>query len=169
MTEFGLTLHSEKTKLVDFRPPSRGQSKGQGSFNFLGFCFYWAQTRGGRMVVKLKTARDRLMRKIKETGEWLKGNRHEPVAQQHAQLSAKIRGHIQYYGVSFNSKALGNFVWEATRRWKQWLARRGGKTYWNWERMKSFLKTFPLPNPRIVHNLFVTPGANPDFWRNRMR
>lgn len=169
MTEFGLNLHPEKTKLVDFRPPSKGQSKGQGSFNFLGFCFYWAQTRGGRMVVKVKTARDRLKRKIKETGEWLKENRHEPVAQQHAQLSAKIRGHIQYYGVSFNSEALGKFVWEVTRRWKKWLARRGGKTYWNWERMKSFLVTFPLPTPRIIHQLFGLPGANPELWRNRMR
>jgi group II intron reverse transcriptase/maturase len=154
MTKYGLTLHPEKTKLVDFRPPSRGQSKGAESFNSLGFCFYWARTLKGRAVVKLKTARDRLTRKIKETGEWLRDNRHEPVAEQHAQLSAKIRGHLQYYGVSFNSRALDNFVCEVTRRWWKWLARRGGKTYWSWERMKSFLETFPLPRPRIIHRLF---------------
>lgn len=169
MTEYGLNLHPEKTKLVDFRPPGRGQSKGQGSFNFLGFCYYWARSQRGSQVVKIKTARDRLLRKIKETGQWLKENRHQPVAWQSAQLSAKIRGHLQYYGVSFNSKALGQFVWEATRRWRQWLARRGGRRYWNWERMKSFLRTFPLPTPRIVHNLFVEPSANPELWRNRMR
>jgi group II intron reverse transcriptase/maturase len=155
MTEYGLKLHPEKTKLVDFRPPDWGQSKGHGSLNFLGFCFYWARTRNGRAVVKLKTARDRLTRKIKETGEWLRDNRHEPVAEQHAQLSAKIRGHLQYYGVSFNSRSLGNFVWEVTRRWRRWLARRGGKRYWSWERMKSFLVTYPLPQPRIVHRLFA--------------
>ena len=155
MTEYGLKLHPEKTKLVDFRPPERGQSRGQGSLNFLGFCFYWARTRQGRAVVKLKTARDRLTRKIKETGQWLRDHRHEPVAEQHAQLSAKIRGHLQYYGVSFNSRSLGNFVWEVTRRWRRWLARRGGKTYWSWERMKSFLMTYPLPTPRIVHRLFA--------------
>jgi len=155
MTQYGLTLHPVKTKLVDFRPPERGQSKGQGSLNFLGFCFYWARTRKGRAVVKLKTDGDRLRRKIKETGEWLRDNRHEPVVEQHAQLSAKIRGHLQYYGVSFNSRSLGNFVWEVTRRWRRWLARRGGKTYWSWERMKTFLVTFPLPQPRIVHRLFA--------------
>jgi RNA-directed DNA polymerase len=169
MTEYGLELHPEKTKLVDFRPPRRGQSKGQGSFDFLGFSFYWAGTRAGRMVVKIKTARDRLIRKIKETGEWLKANRHEPVAQQHATLSAKIRGHLQYYGVSFNSKALNSFVFEVAHRWRKWLARRGGKKYWSWERMKSFLRTFPLPKVRIAHSLFVEPGAKPELWRNRMR
>ena len=155
MTEYGLKLHPEKTKLVDLRPPERGQSKGHGSLNFLGFCFYWARTRQGRAIVKLKTAKDRLTRKIKETEEWLRDNRHEPVPEQHAQLSAKIRGHLQYYGVSFNSRSLGNFVWEVTRRWRRWLARRGGKTYWSWERMKSFLLTYPLPIPRIVHRLFA--------------
>ena len=58
MTEYGLKLHPEKTKLVDFRPPERGQSKGHGSLNFLGFCFYWARTRKGRAIVKLKTAKE---------------------------------------------------------------------------------------------------------------
>jgi len=154
MAKYGLALHPEKTKLVDFRPPQGGQGKGRGSFEFLGFCLYWARTRKGRAVVKLKTAKDRFNRKVKETGEWLRKQRHLPVSEQHAQLSAKIRGHLQYYGVSFNSKALSSFVWLVTRRWRQWLARRGGKTYWSWERMNSFLATFPLPRPRIVHNLF---------------
>ncbi len=154
MAKYGLKLHPDKTKLVDFRPPQWGQGKGRGSFEFLGFCFYWARTRKGRAVVKLKTARERFTRKVKETGEWLRSNRHLPVAQQQAQLSAKIRGHLQYYGVSFNSKALGSFVWQVTRHWRRWLARRGGRTYWSWERMHSFLVTFPLPAPRIVHSLF---------------
>jgi group II intron reverse transcriptase/maturase len=154
MAKYGLTLHPEKTKLVDFRPPQWGQSKGRGSFDFLGFCFHWALTRKGRAVVKFKTARERFTRKVKELSEWLRDNRHEPVVEQHAQLSAKIRGHLQYYGVSFNSKALGNFVCEVRRRWRRWLARRGGKTYWSWKRMESFLTTFPLPTPRIIHNLF---------------
>jgi len=154
MRRYGLKLHPEKTKLVDFRPPTGGQGKGAGSFNSLGFCFYWGRTRGGRAVVKLKTARDRLMRKIKATGEWLRDHRHEPVAEQHAQLSAKIRGHLQYYGVSFNSKSLWSFVNEVSRRWWRWLARRGGKRYWSWERMESFLATYPLPSPRIIHRLY---------------
>ena len=155
MAKYGLKLHPDKTKLVDFRPPQGGQGKGRGSFDFLGFCFHWARTRKGRAVVKLKTAKDRFTRKVKELGEWLRNNRHEPVAKQHAQLSAKVRGHLQYYGVSFNSKALGNFVWEVKRRWRQWLARRGGKKYWSWKRMNSFLTTFPLPSPRIIHSLLA--------------
>jgi len=154
MTKYGLKLHPEKTKLVDFRPPQWGQSKGRGSFGFLGFCFYWGRSRKGRAVVKVKTAKDRLIRTAKELGEWLRSNRHLPVAKQHVQLSAKIKGHFQYFGVTFNSKALTSLLDEVRKRWRRCLSQRGGKKYWSWERFASFLKTFPLPRPRIIHSIY---------------
>ena len=154
MAKYGLKLHPEKTKLVNFRPPDWGQGKGQGSFNFLGFCFYWTRSRKGRAVVKLKTARDRFTRTVKELGEWLRGNMHQPIAEQHSQLCAKLQGHFQYFGVTFNFKALMNMLTEVRGRWRKCLARRGGKAYWSWERFCSFLRTFPLPRAKIVHNVF---------------
>ncbi len=154
MAKYGLTLHPEKTKLVDFRPPQRGQSKGQGSFNFLGFCFYWGHTRKGRPVVKLKTAKARRIRTAKGLGEWLHRNRHQPIAEQHAHLSAKLRGHFQYFGVTFNSAALKNLLEEVRKRWRKSLSRRGGRKRWSWERFASLLVSHPLPKPRIIHQLF---------------
>ncbi|MDB4745554.1 maturase [Verrucomicrobia bacterium] len=104
--------------------------------------------------MKVKTAKDRLIRTAKELGEWLRSNRHLPVAKQHAQLSAKIKGHFQYFGVTFNSKALMNLLAEVRKRWRRCLSQRGGRKYWSWERFDSFLKTFPLPRPLIIHSLY---------------
>lgn len=151
---FGLELHPGKTRLVDMRPPIFQRSGGPKSIDFLGFTLHWGRTRKGNAVLKTKTAKDRFTRKVKELGEWLKAHRHEPLAEQHAQLSAKIEGHIQYYGVSFNSRSLGNLVEEVKRRWLRWLRRRGGRDYWTWERMSRYLKANPLPTPRIAHKLF---------------
>lgn len=156
MAKYGLKLHPEKTKLVDFRPPQWGQRKGRGSFSFLGFCFYWGRSRKGRAIVKLKTAKERWTRTAKTQGEWLRRNRHQPVATQHAQLSVKLRGHFQYFGVTFNSRAPRNLVEEVKKRWRVCLNRRGGRKGWSWERFASLLVTYPypLPRPRIIHHLF---------------
>lgn len=154
MAAYGLSLHPEKTRLLDFRPAAAKSDRKAGSFTFLGFCYHWGRSRQGKPTVQVKTAKDRLTSKLKELGQWLRDNRHRGLKEQHAQLSAKLRGHLNYYGVSYNSRSLGRFVWEATRRWRYWLNRRNRKGDWPWKRFQRYLAEHPLPKVCIVHSLF---------------
>lgn len=149
---FGLTLHPEKTRLVDFARPKDG--RGPGTFSFLGFTFFWARSRRGTMVVKPKTASRRLSRAKKRVGAWLKTHRHLPVAVQHAALCRKLRGHYAYYGVSFNGRSLQSYHYAVFTLWRKWLSRRSQRGRLSMERYLSVLTRHPLPAPRIVVPLF---------------
>jgi hypothetical protein len=157
---YGLTLHPDKTRLLDFRRPGRrdSDSKGNGpgnrSFDFLGFTHYWGRSRTKRWVVKKKTASERFSRSLRRTSDWCRRNRHLPVGEQHHALSRKLRGHYAYYGVTFNYAALEVFRLETTRVWRKWLSRRSAAARrtctWRW--MSRLLERLPLPAPRIVHS-----------------
>ena len=153
---FGLTLHPEKTRLLDFR---RGASESD-SFDFLGFTHYWAKSRRGILVVKRKTAKNRLARSLKAMKEWLRSARHEPIGTQHKLLCLKLRGHFQYYGITGNSRALSGFLYRVMYIWFKWLRRRSWKGRRTWEWYLALLKRFPLPKPVPVHSA-LRHGANP--------
>jgi RNA-directed DNA polymerase len=150
--KYGLSLHPEKTKLLDFTKPRDG-GKRKPTFVFLGFTFYWGKTRKGRAIVKLKTARAKFTAKLNDLYEWCRANRHQPMTEQQGTLASKLRGHYQYYGVSHNSRSLSNYYNKAVRIWHKWLNRRGGKRL-TYEKLNRYLKTFPLPRPKIVHPFF---------------
>jgi len=151
---FGLTIHPEKTRLVRFHRP-RGNDPddtGPGTFDFLGFTHYWGRTRDGGSTIKPCTRRKRLSRALSAIWAWCKEHRHQPLKWQHRMLTAKLRGHYQYYGVRCNYKALHAVYRQALRAWKTWLGRRGGTTYLSWPLFRDkYLRLFPLPRPRIVH------------------
>ncbi len=151
--KYGLTLHPEKTRLVDFKKPEDkvDRAREPESFNFLGFTHYWAQSRKGYWVIKRKTAKDRLARALKRLSSWLRKVRHEPIAKQHRELCAKVHGHIQYYGIRGNSEVLNSFVYWTQRLWKKWLSRRSRKAKKNWQWFSGILERFPLPRPVIRH------------------
>jgi len=73
------------------------------------------------------------------------------VGEQHEKLSAKLRGHYAYYGITFNIRALGRFRWAVERIWLKWLSRRSRAAHSTWAWMRSLLLRLPLPRPRIVH------------------
>ena len=151
---FGLALNSEKTKLIPFkRPNSNEGGKGGGTFDFLGFTLYWAKSRRGQWAIKKKTARKGLSRIMKRLWNWCNYNRHDPIKQQHEELCAKLRGHYQYYGVRSNYKALEAVFIHTKRAWRYWLSRRSHKGAINWEKFEVIQANFPLPRPRIVHNV----------------
>jgi len=154
--KYGLRLHPDKTRLVAFRRPSGGDRppSGGGGFSMLGFTHYWGTSRKGRPVVKRKTAAKSLSRALKRIGQWCRDNRHEPVADQHAALVRKVRGHYGYFGITGNAQSLSNFVRQVERRWRYWLARRGGRRTMPWERFSQLLKRYALPSPRIVHSVY---------------
>jgi group II intron reverse transcriptase/maturase len=156
MERFGLTLHPQKTRLLDFRRParSRGEGKSPTTFDLLGFCWYWRRTRSGNWAVTCKTRRVRLVRAVQRVYEWCRKNRHLPLRQQHAALNRRMQGHINYFGVNGNYASLSRFVRQVTRGWFKWLNRRSQRARLNWERFTDLLEDLPLPKPRIVVDIW---------------
>jgi group II intron reverse transcriptase/maturase len=151
---YGLSLHPEKTAVIDFRrPASRVKGKGKGTFNFLGFTFYWSKTRRGYWVIMKKTAAKRLSRFVKGLWQWCRENRHEPIKEQYRTLCSKLRGYYQYFGVRSNYNALEVVLVCAVKAWRFWLSRRSHKGGISWEKFEKIHAAYPLPKPRIVHNI----------------
>lgn len=150
---FGLTLHPDKTRLVKFQHPDRGEDDGSGprTFDLLGFTHFWSRSRRGEWVIKQRTAKDRFSRALRRISEWCRSHRHRPVGEQHAKLSQKVRGHYAYFGVAFNARALSRFCWEVMGIWWKWLSRRSHAAHGTWAWMRSLLGRLPLPKPRIHH------------------
>jgi group II intron reverse transcriptase/maturase len=169
-SKYGLTIHPEKTKLIEFgRPrkgppgprqpnprqgsnPAGGTSTGNGTFDFLGFTWYWSRSRTGNWVIKKKTSRKRMKRTQKSYWKWCRWNRHEPVAEQHQTLCQKLRGFYQYAGVRFNYEALTAVYRSVQETWRYWLGRRHSRPM-TWEKFAKLLERFPLPQPKIIHNI----------------
>jgi RNA-directed DNA polymerase len=147
---FKLTIHPQKTRLVKFQPPRKGESD-DGTFDFLGFTHYWARSRRGYWIIKRQTAKKRLRRAMRAAWEWCREHRHEPVREQYRKLSQKLRGHYQYYGVRHNYRKLETLYWYVERAWRYWLSRRGGERKITWEKFDKLREVFPLPLPSIVH------------------
>jgi RNA-directed DNA polymerase len=164
--KYGLSLHPDKTRLVDFRRPSfgsgRGHSQGRepGSFDFLGFTHHWGRSRQGRPVVQRRTARSRFTRSLTRIGDWLRRHVHDPVAVQHCRLCQRLRGHFAYFGITGNAWALTRFREAVLGVWRKCLARRRRGGWLSWEAFRSFLQRFPLPPARVVHSVY-RPVTNP--------
>jgi RNA-directed DNA polymerase len=153
--KFGLRLHPEKTRLIDFRRPwhSRAGGPRPGSFDFLGFTHYWSRSRKGRWVVTRKTSSKRFSRSLKRIADWCRHHRHLPISEQHAKLSHKVLGHYAYFGVTGNLRALSRFRQEVTGRWRTWLNRRSQRGNMTWEKFQALQQRYPLPTVRIVHRV----------------
>ena len=158
--KYGLTLHPEKTRLVEFRRPHRDdrdrsdRGSGASSFDLLGFTHFWAQSRKGRWMVARKTAKNRFSRALARVAAWCRDHRHEGVRQQHAALSLKLRGHYAYYGITGNARALARFAQQVERAWRKWLDCRSSKARMTWDRFRVLLERLPLPPPRVVHSVY---------------
>ena len=153
--KYGLTLHPEKTRLVEFRrpskkpPPGDDDEGGPRTFDFLGFTHHWAKSKKGNWVVRQRTAKDRLRRALKNVNQWCRTHRHRPIAEQHRTLSAKLRGHLGYFGITGNSRAISSFAFRAVRTWRKWLDRRSQKARMTWQRFGQLIQRYPLPLPRL--------------------
>lgn len=152
--KFGLTIHPEKTRLIQFKRPRHGvrdDDDEPGTFDFLGFTHYWAKSRQGNWVVLRRTASKRLSRALQRINEWCRDHRHLPVETQHEKMSQKLRGHFGYYGITGNSGGINRFAYIATRLWRKWLDRRSWRAGMTWERFGKLLKRLPLPRPLVHH------------------
>ena len=164
--KYGLTLHPEKTRLVEFRrpnlcsPPNGGAHRsGPGTFDLLGFTHFWGRSRAGKWVVKRKTMRARFARAVERVTVWCRKHLHDPIREQWRALTRKLNGHYAYYGITFNYGALARFKHVITLGWWRALQRRSQRGM-SWKRMEALLRTYSLPPPRIVRRLAL-PAANP--------
>lgn len=154
-SRYGLTLHPDKTRLVQFlRPPfvvGRDDNEAPGSFSFLGFTHYWGRARSGFWVVKKRTDRTRLSRALHRIREWCRTHRHESLRTQQRHLALVMRGHYGYYGVTSNFGALQRFYRAVDVTWRRWLSRRSQRGAISWVRWNALRKVFVLPLPRIAN------------------
>src|ERR1700694_4095778 len=140
LARYGLTLHPDKTRFVDFRnnrPNGTDHPETDGtSFTFLGFSHIWGKSRAGKNVVRQVTAKNRYARALAAVTAWCRHNRHQPIPDQHTHLTAMMRGHYAYYGITGNFRRLG---WECDpvgRIWRTWLSRRGRGSRRPWGRVQ---------------------------------
>lgn len=156
LEKFDLTLHPEKTRLIEFgRFAARDrQARGAGkpeTFDFLGFTHMCGKSRQAQwFIVRRKTMKKRLRSKLAEIKEALLRHRHEPVAAVGAWLQGVVRGYYNYHAIPGNKQALQNFRTEICRHWLQALRRRSQRSRMNWERFAKLVTRW-IPYPRIVH------------------
>ncbi len=159
-TQFDLTLHPEKTRVISFgryeRENARWQQRRAHTFDFLGFTHFCGRSRRGKFIVGRRTSRKKYHQKVQALTAWLKQIRNWlPVKVWWPILAAKLRGHYQYYGVSGNMPSLRRFYGQVLRSTLKWLNRRSQRRSFNWAGFGTYLQHYPLPQPRIVHNLYT--------------
>jgi len=156
LARFGLKMHPEKTRLVDFRcpgPEDRGGPQ-RGTFDLLGFTHFWDRSRKQRWIVKRKTAKSRFSRTLKRFNEWCRRNRHLPVKTQHRKLVQALKGHDAYFGITGNWNALSHLRYQVRRIWRKWLGRRSHEAGMTWEKFNRVMERCPLPPARVVHTVY---------------
>jgi RNA-directed DNA polymerase len=153
--KFGLELHPGKTRLIEFGRFAARDRSGRGlgkpeTFDFLGFTHICARSRSGRFWIKRITISKRMRAKLKVVKDQLRRRMHQPIPVQGRWLASVVRGHMAYYAVPGNAKAVRAFRDQATRHWHKALRRRSQKTRINWTRMHR-IATRWLPPAREMH------------------
>jgi RNA-directed DNA polymerase len=153
--EFSLTLHPEKTRLIEFGRYAASNRKQRGlgkpeTFTFLGFSFICGVTRRGQFQLKRHSRRDRMRIKLKEIKEELRRRMHQPIPEQGGWLRQVVTGVFNYHAVPTNARALGSFRYHVTDLWRRSLRRRSQRDGFTWSRITKLADDW-LPEPRILH------------------
>jgi RNA-directed DNA polymerase len=152
---FSLSLHPEKTRLIEFgryaaqNHERRGLGKPE-TFKFLGFVFICGKSRRGDFQIRRKSRGDRMMAKLREIKEALRQRVHVPVPEVGRWLAQVVAGYFAYHAVPTNSPALSAFRYHVVVLWHRQLCRRSQRAHVAWERMAKLADEF-LPKPRILH------------------
>jgi RNA-directed DNA polymerase len=152
---FGLELHPDKTRLIEFGRRAaldrsrRGSGKPE-TFDFLGFTHICARTNSGRFWVRRITIAKRVRAKLKVVGEQLNRRRHDPLPVQGRWLGSVLRGHMAYYGIPGNGDAVSAFRFQITLHWRRALRHRSQRGAVNWDRMARIANRW-LPQVRATH------------------
>src|SRR5215204_2730438 len=153
--KFALSLHPEKTRLIEFgrfaaeNRKRRGHGKPE-TFNFLGFTFICSKTRRGKFLIKRKSRRDRMRVKVQAIKQELRRRMHQPIPAQGKWLAQVVSGYFNYHAVPTNTRALVVFRHRITLLWRRVLRQRGQNTTPPWDRMRKLVNDW-LPKPRTLH------------------
>jgi RNA-directed DNA polymerase len=155
LAEFALSLHPEKTRLIEFgrfavaTRAQRGLGKPE-TFTFLGFTFICGKSRTGKFLLRRKTRRDRMRAKLREISEELRRRMHQPIPEQGRWLKQVVTGFFAYHAVPTNSAALSTFRYYVVDLWRRSLRRRSQKDHITWHRVTRLADDW-LPQPKILH------------------
>ena len=157
LQKFGLELHPEKTRLIEFGryAESNRQQRGAGkpeTLDFLGLTHYCSRTRHGRFVIKRRSSKKRMRAKLAQIKGELRHRMHASRDELGCWLRSVVRGWFQYHAVPFNRASLDQFRTQVIRLWHFTLRRRSqkGRRAWTWDRMQRLARHW-LPPPRILH------------------
>jgi len=153
--EFTLSLHPDKTRLIEFgrHATANRERRGLGkpdTFDFLGFTFISGKSRQGKFLIHRKSRRDRVQAKLTEIKAELRQRMHEPIRETAEWLKQVVTGYFQYHAVPTNGPALGAFRYHVIDLWRRTLRRRGQKHRMTWQRIGKLADDW-LPKPRILH------------------
>jgi hypothetical protein len=155
--KFGLKLHEEKTRLIEFgrhaseRRNWRGEGR-PGTFDFLGFTHKCGKTRKNRFKVHRHSIAKRMRSTLQAIKAKLQKRMHWSLGAVARWLRRVVQGWLNYHAIPGNSNRIGRFVDEVTRLWLFVLRRRSqrGRSRWTWQRMQRLARKH-LPRPRILH------------------
>jgi RNA-directed DNA polymerase len=155
LQEFALSLHPEKTRLIEFGRLAAENRKRHGlgkpeTFTFLGFIFICNKTRRGKFQIKRKSRRDRMRVKLQVIKQELRRRMHQPIPEQGKWLKQVVTGYFNYHAVPTNRPTLTAFHFHVTTLWQRSLRRRSQKDWTTWERAARLANDW-LPKPRILH------------------
>ena len=156
LQKFGLELHPDKTRLIEFghHAAENRKQRGEGKpdvFNFLGFTHRCGKTRiTGRFIVKRKTIQKRLSAKLSELKQELRRRWHQPVAEVGAWLRSVVQGYFNYHAVPGNMDSLNSFRAQVIWRWYRALRRRGQRDRKTWERFWPLVDRW-IPIAKILY------------------
>jgi RNA-directed DNA polymerase len=163
--KYGLTLHPDKTRLIDFRrPDTRTRLPGEigaerpTSFDFLAFTHVWGRSRRGMWVMRQLTAKDRFARALRKVVDFVREHRHMPIKEQHRLLCLKVKGHYGYFGLTGNMLRVASFRAAVRRAWYTWLNRRSEKPSLTWSEFDQLELRWPLPPPCLPRSVFRRPA-----------
>src|SRR2546423_2079843 len=155
LREFSLSLHPEKTRLIEFgrfaaqNCKRRGRSKPE-TFKFLGFVLICDKSRRGDFRIRRKSRRDRMCAKLQEIKEGLRQRMHRPIPETGKWLAQIVAGYFAYHAVPTNSPALSAVRSHALVIWHRQLCRRSQRARVLWTRMTNLAEE-SLPPPRVLH------------------
>jgi len=155
LRKFGLELHPEKTRLIEFGKYAAEQRKRGGlgkpeTFDFLGLTHICGRTRNGKFLLRRQTMRKRMRAKLLEVKNELKRRRHLPISEQGSWLAGILRGYLAYHAVPTNIRPMSQFRTQMIRHWQRALRRRSQRDRTSWRRMNLIVKRW-LPVARIQH------------------